>query len=213
MEVMKNAGIVEKYWGRNAHLSNILHNKNGKVTLLPGKLVALSAMDREHVNFQASMTSNVLSGVDSLNKSFEYRSASDLDKVEGEVTLRHLLYKYVFMSDGHSLFVELHHRSSISDVEVIIPNTREAKDMMEEMNKNSAAWLFYYLQEHNIPTDFLTTVLKGSVDPLLCKQINKCNWVTKTKKLILYRRIRKQRRLRNYRMRHGIRMSVEELQI
>jgi hypothetical protein len=185
VDVMKNAGVVEKYWGRNAHLSNILHDKNGKVTLLPGELVALSAMAREHVNFQGSMTSNVLSGIDNLNKSFEYRSAADPERVEGEITLRHLLYKYVFMSDGHSLFVELHHRSSISDVEVIIPNTREAKEMLEEMNKNSAAWLYFYLQEHNIPADFLITVLKGSMDPLLCQQINKCKWVTETKKLIL----------------------------
>jgi hypothetical protein len=185
VEVMKSAGIVAKYWGRNAHMSNILHDKNGKVTLLPGELSALSTMAREHVNFQGSFTSHVLSGIDNLNKSFEYRNANEPDRVEGEVTLRHLLYKYVFMSDGHTLFVELHHRSTISDVEVIIPNTREAKEMLEEMNKNSAAWLFYYLQEHNIPADFLTTVLRGSMDPLLCQQINKCKWETSTKKLIL----------------------------
>jgi hypothetical protein len=57
--------------------------------------------------------------------------------------------------------------------------------MIEEMNKNVAVYLFFYLQDHNIPAKLLSAVLKGSMDPLLCQQINKCKWVTETKKLVL----------------------------
>jgi hypothetical protein len=185
VDAMKNSGIVRKYWGKNLHLSNILRDKRGQVALLPGELQKLYGMARGHVNFNATMTSNVLIGIEDLNKSYSFRDAADPDKVAGEVSLRHLLYNYVFLPDGHSLFVEIHHRASIADVEVIVPNTPESKAMVEEMNKNVAAYLFYYLREHNIPAELLTTVLRGSMDPLLCQQINKCKWATETKKLIL----------------------------
>jgi hypothetical protein len=66
-------------------------------------------MAREHVNFNATMTSNVLTEIEDLNKSFPFRDTADPDKVAGKVTLRHLLYNYVFLPDGRSLFVEIHH--------------------------------------------------------------------------------------------------------
>jgi hypothetical protein len=83
------------------------------------------------------MTFNVLTGIEDLNKSFPFRDAADPGKVAGEVTLRHLLYNYIFLPDGHSLFVESHHCSNIADVEVIVPNTPESNGMIEEMNKTS----------------------------------------------------------------------------
>jgi hypothetical protein len=185
VDAMKNSGIVMKYWGKNLHLSNILRDKRGQVALLPGELQKLYGMAREHVNFNATMTSNVLIGIEDLDKTFQFRDAADPDKVAGEVSLRHLLYNYVFLPDGHSLCVEIHHRSSIADVEAIVPNTPASKTMIEEMNKNVAAYLYFYLQEHNIPEEFLQTILRGSMDPLLCQQINKCKWEVATKKLIL----------------------------
>lgn len=185
VSVMKSAGIVTKYWGKNAHISNIERDKDNRIVILPGELQKLSSMARDHVNFNASMTSNVLTGVVKLDKYFSFQDAANPDKEAGQVSLRHLLYNYVYMPDGHTLFVELHQRTPVSDVEVIIPYTPQAKEMLEEMNKNPAAYLYHYLQEHKIPEAFLIEVIKGSFDPLLCQQIRQSKWNAVTKKLIL----------------------------
>lgn len=128
---MKNSGLVKKYWGRNAHLSNIIRDKNSCVQLTPSELTNLVEMARDHVNFQASMQSNVLTGTTSLDKEFLFYDAVDKTKVAGRVSLRHILYNYVKMQDGHSLIVEIHQASLVAEVEVIIPNTEAAKSLLE----------------------------------------------------------------------------------
>lgn len=185
--VMKSSGIVKKYWGKNAHITPIERAKEdvNRIVILPGDLQRLSSMARDHVNFNASMCSNVLTGVEKLDKSFTFHDATDPNREAGTVTLRHLLYNYVFMPDGHSLFVEIHQRTPVSDVEVIVPNTPAALDMLAEMNRNSAAFLFHYFQDYKIPTEFVTEVVKGSMDPLLCRHILKSKWDPVARKMTL----------------------------
>jgi hypothetical protein len=85
--VMKSAGIVAKYWGKNAHItSTIERDKDGRIVLLPGDLQRLSSMARDHVNFNASMTSDVLTGVEKLDKAFVFQDVNDPDKEVGMVT-------------------------------------------------------------------------------------------------------------------------------
>jgi hypothetical protein len=142
-------------------------------------------MAKDHVNFNASMTSDVLTGVEKLDKAVAFQDVTDPNKDAGTVTLRHLLYNYVYsMPDGHSLFVEIHQRSAVSDVEVIIPHTPMAKEMLEEINRNSAAFFFHYFQEHHIPVALLKELLRGSMDPILCQKISRSKWDGDKKKLI-----------------------------
>ena len=184
VNVMKAAGIVRKYWGKNAHLTNIIvKDSNNRIVLQAGELKALSAMARDHVNFQASMTSDVLSGVEDLDKSFTFNDVTNQERAAGQATLRHILYNYVFMPDGHSLFVEIHRSSPVANVEVIIPNIQVAKDMLDEINKCPPAYLYYYLQEHHIPEEFLVRLIGGSMDPILCQQIQACKWDAEKKTL------------------------------
>lgn len=44
------------------------------------------------------------------------------------------------MSDGRSLFVELHQAGAMAHVDVVIDNTEEAISMVKMMNKNVAAY-------------------------------------------------------------------------
>jgi hypothetical protein len=98
------------------------------------------------------MISDVLLGVEDLDKTFTFNDVNNPGRAAGQVTLRHILYNYVFMPDGHSLIVEIHRSSPVANVEVIIPNnTQLAKDMLEEINKCPPAYLYHYLQEHHIP--------------------------------------------------------------
>lgn len=74
--------------------------------------------------------------------------------------------------------MEIHQATPVEEVEVIIPNTRS---MLEQMNKNLPAWLMGYLvEEVKIPKSFVTSLLKASADPLLCREIPKCKFDMKT---------------------------------
>jgi hypothetical protein len=92
VSVMKSAGIVAKYWGKNAHISNIERDKDNRIVTLPGELQKLSSMARDHVNFNASMTSNILTGVVKLDKFFVFQDAADPNKAARQVSLRHLCF-------------------------------------------------------------------------------------------------------------------------
>ena len=181
---MKESGILKKYWGREAHLSNITRNDAGQPVYSAGETKNLCKLARSHVNYIASMVEDCLEGVTDLDREFTFYSASDRSKPAGRMSLRHILYHYVTLKDGeHALFVEIHQESMASAVEVIIPNTPEATGMLEQINKNLAAFLYFSLQDRGIDRTFITDVLKGSVDALMCQEIGRCTYDKETGKL------------------------------
>jgi hypothetical protein len=130
------------------------------------------------------MLNEILDGVTDLDREFEFFKASDPTQVAGSLSLRHLLYNYVLLPDGkHSLFVEIHQASPAASVEVVIPNTPDAKSLLDEINKNLPAWMFYNLQEQGVDREFIVNVMGHATDALMCQEINRCTWDPKTKKL------------------------------
>ena len=55
-----------------------------------------------------------------------------------------VLYNHMKMSDRHSSFPEIYQQGGIADVEAVIPNTPEAENMVEMMNKNMIGYLRNY---------------------------------------------------------------------
>ena len=181
---MKESGILSKYWGKEAHLSNISRNDLGHPVYTPGETKNLCKLARSHVNYIASMVEDCLEGVTDLDREFTFFSASDRTKPAGKMSLRHILYNYITLKDGeHALFVEIHQETMAASVEVIIPNTPEATGMLEQINKNLAAYLYYSLQERGIDKSFITDVLGGSVDALMCQEIGRCSFDSESGKL------------------------------
>ena len=182
--IAKQNGILEKFWGKNAHLSNIVKNDFGQVKLSAKELKNMCSMARSHVNYIASMTIDCLEGVTDLDRPIPFYSASDRTKVAGTMTLRHVLYHYVKMKDGKiPLFVEIHQGSPAAGVEVVIPNTPQATDFLEQINKNLAAFLHYSLLEIKVDSQFLHGLLSSCVDAEMCQEIGRCVWDGKARKL------------------------------
>jgi hypothetical protein len=181
---MKQTGILKKYWGKNAHLSNIVKNDIGQVKLSPKETKNLCQLARDHVNYQASMLNEILEGVTDLDREFDFYKASDPTQVAGRISLRHLLYNYVLLPDGkHSLFIEIHQANPAACVEVVIPNTPDAKSLLDEINKNLPAWMSYNLLEQGVDREFIMNVLGHATDAILCQEINRCTWDPQTKQL------------------------------
>jgi hypothetical protein len=87
------------------------------------------------------------------------------------------------MSDGRSLFAELHQAGAMGHVDVVIGKTKEAEDMVEMMNKNVAAYLSNYLAEAGLPAALIKRLLEVSVDPTMLLDVRNCKWDAKTRTL------------------------------
>jgi hypothetical protein len=63
-------------------------------------------------------------------------------------TLRKLLLQYVPLSNGHQLLAEIHQSGNVmGSVQVVIPSTPEAKQMILMMNKNFPAYMGHVLHD------------------------------------------------------------------
>ena len=105
---------------------------------------AVKSISMKHVNYQGYTCPEQPIGVLDINFPVNVHSASE-GMVVGMMSLRHLLYTYVKLSDDIHLFFEIHQAEAMGDVEVVIPKASQATDMIDSMNKNPAAFLFYYL--------------------------------------------------------------------
>jgi hypothetical protein len=74
----------------------------------------------------------------------------------GRMTLRQVLMKSLKISDGNSLFAEVHQLPApLSPVHVVVPHTPEAEQMILMMNKNFPAYISFVLEDQGLSKDFI----------------------------------------------------------
>ena len=76
------------------------------------------------------MTAEELEGIIDFNVTETVYSASYSSKPVATMNLRHVLYNYVKMEDGHSFIAEVHQRGFMVSVNILISNTPEAETMV-----------------------------------------------------------------------------------
>jgi hypothetical protein len=189
VEEAKNRKLFEKYFGPMARATNILESKRG------GKkekgrstskidMSALASYCKKHVNYQMSTRYDGLSGIYDVDKKHPFYSVTDPSKVVGYLTLRYMMYNHFKMEDGSAMFHEIHQGQPMSPVDVVVANCAEAEAAMLMMQKNSAAYASYYLEEGGeIDPDTIKRVIQSSLDPSLVNAIGQCNW-DKVKKVL-----------------------------
>ena len=100
------------------------------------------------------------------------------------VALRMVLLNYLKMKDKFSLFAELHQTEELGPVLAIIPACSEAETMVHMMNKQIAAFLYYYLKDAALPVKFIMDLLRATCDATLVAEIKDCDWDSDTQTLI-----------------------------
>ena len=103
------------------------------------------------------------------------------------MSLRHVLYHYVKMSDGCTLFGEIHQENEMSSVDVVVPNVEIASIQVGMMKKNLAAYLKFTLPGEGLDEAFVTRLINKAVDPSLIHSMQECKWDPKTKVLTTLR--------------------------
>ena len=113
----------------------------------PENLLSFSC---HHIGYNASYIYDGLSGAEGLDKPIPVYSVTDSTKVVCRLTLQEILYNHIKLPGSGKplpLIAEIHQRSVVSSVDVVIPNCEEVESIIAMMNKNLAAYLYHYLQE------------------------------------------------------------------
>ena len=87
------------------------------------------------------------------------------------------------MKDMFSLFAELHQTEELGPVLAIIPACTEAETMVHMMNKQVAAFLYYFLKDAALPVKFIMDLLQATCDTTLVAEIKDCDWDLDTQTL------------------------------
>ena len=85
--------------------------------------------------------------------------------------------------DDLPLFTEVHQASPMKSMNVVIGNSKEGVAMVEMLNKNIAAYLYYFLPTTGMEMEFIVRLVKCTIDPSLAKEIDKCTWDEKNRTL------------------------------
>ena len=178
IEVAKEKNYFKDMWGRQVHVSKVV----GKDTS-PVEVKRLINVSQKHTNFHASMTAEALKGIIDFDVTETVYSVSNPTKPVARMSLRHVLYKYVKMEDGHSLIAEAHQRGPMGLVDIVIPNTPEAEIMVKMMNKHLPAYLTFYLAKVGLDKEFVRRLLARACCPMLMHEIGDCEWNEEKKEL------------------------------
>ena len=189
----KNHGIVEQTWGRNVALSNVLvtskmssSKKEARQAQRSGRrLINLCAKyASKHILYQESMEAEGLDGLLNIDEPVPFYENDESTLPRGTMTMRSVLYQYVRMADGCALFGEVHQANALAPVDVVIGRCAEAKDILEQLNDNVAAYLTFTLRHQEVSDRFITDLLKTSCNPQLILELNQCDWDVDKKRLI-----------------------------
>ena len=129
------------------------------------------------------MTAEELVGIIDFDATETVYSVSDPTKAVATMNLCHVLYKYVKMDDRNLLIAKAHQNGHMGSVDIVTPNTPEAKTMVAMMNKQLPAYLKFYLDNLGTDKDFIKKLLTRSCCPALMNEIYSCQWDKETKVL------------------------------
>eukprot|EP00956_Cyclotella_meneghiniana_P025889 scaffold54940_cov39-Cyclotella_meneghiniana.AAC.1 len=184
VEIAKSKRYFQKLWGYKVKvtaLSNMGGGRGNQQSVQKVDMAAMASFSRKHTNYQNITRMDGIRGILDLDKEVPYYSVSEPDKVEGTITLRKILYSEIKLSDGYNLFEELHQAHAMAPVDVVVPNIEEAERMMLMMQKNSAAFIKFFIGfRSTIPMDTVDAVLAKTMDPVLVADIEKCSWDNET---------------------------------
>ena len=116
------------------------------------------------MNYHASYKGTGLTGIVNLDKQVQIPSVADNTKVAGHTILRQVLYSSYFVTKGCPFFVDIHQKHGLVDVDMVIPKTKEAVQVIEEMDKKIPAYLVHSLpMESDTSTAMDAKVIKELV--------------------------------------------------
>ena len=170
-QMAKENNLVEKMWGKHAHISEVVDKDS-----TPSEIKRLIKVAQSHASYQCSMILEDIIGITNLDATagiYDEETGTFL----GTLSLRQALLRYLRLSDGHQLIAEVHQSDEVmGPVQAVIPNTPEAERMILMMNKNVPAYIGNVLKDQGMPEPFLMELVKKSCCPTQISDMASCTW-------------------------------------
>lgn len=191
IRIAKDEGIVRRYFGKSAAAAIVVEKAkkgsrkgSGEADMSKYDLAAVASWSKNHINYQSNTMYDGVRGILDLDRVFEIFSATEPDKVIARVTLRSIMYNRIKMEGDLPLFLEIHQGRPMMPVDVVVGNCEEAERMLLMINKNPAAYFYYYMRD-NVKWDasFMEGLVGKVMDPTLVKDVPNCTWDATTKVL------------------------------
>lgn len=171
IEKATQLGLWGKFWGKWAKVSAPLDKKSAT-------LVAQDRQAEHHTQHQRLNRGTAIKGIDGIQGLDVAVSVPDGEgKTQSSVTLRQLFLHLFKTLDGKSLFASVHQGVGMTEVEAVVPDSEDYHRLTEMMNKNVAAYTYYYLTTmHKMDSNFVLKLLDKTMDPNLVADFKDCEW-------------------------------------
>jgi hypothetical protein len=136
----------------------------------PGEIKRMVKCAMGHATYQGSITGETIFGINLIDGEVAPSAGG------GKVSLWMVLFTYFKMKDKHSVFAELHQSEELGPVLAIIPACTEAERLVQMMNKQVAAFLFYFLKDASLLGKIVMDLIKATCDATLVAMIPECKW-------------------------------------
>jgi hypothetical protein len=181
IEKAKDFNMFEDLWGRHVLISEVVD-----FTSLQGDIEHLMKEAKKHTCFQVSMTCKQLTGVLDIDAEVAFKVDDEGKAVGGMVSLRSFLPARLCTRDNKlPLIAEMHQRQQAAPVKVVIPNTEEADSMIGDVNRNTPAFLKFYLMGIGFEEDFVIRLIKASCCPIMLGKMTGITWNKEKVQLVL----------------------------
>ncbi len=162
---------MEEFWGRHAHISEVVDKGSS-----PSEIKRLIKVAQRHTSYQCTMMLEDITGIVYLNGMAAIKD-NNTGNVIRVVSLRTLLLRYLCLSNGHQLIVEIHQANGVmGPVQAVVPNSPEAEQMIMMMNKNFPAYVGNILRDQGFDETFLWNMFKATCCQTKLAECKSCNW-------------------------------------
>ncbi len=155
IEKCKEFTMFEDVWGMHVLILKVVDFDSP-----PGDISWLHKEAKKHTCFQVSMTCTQLYKILDLDAMVPYKQPEEGEEASSLLSLRQVLSKHFWTRDNRSpLFAEIYQKQHSAAVEVVIPNTKEAKVMVRQL----PAFIKHYLLGKGLDQDFVTRLVLAAL--------------------------------------------------
>ena len=99
----------------------------------------------------------------------------------GYISLRCVLYHHMKLAEGYTLIAEVHQKSELDSVDIVVPYIPESGALVAMMNKKLSVYLSNYLVDAGTGKIFVNALIKGAICPALNHADGICTWYSSNK--------------------------------
>jgi hypothetical protein len=189
MHYAKEMGLVAKFWGCYAHVSEVVDKSSS-----PSKIRHLVQVAQCHMSYQCSMILEDIYGIVDLDGSAMSKDEQTGWDI-GTYSLCTILLKSLCLCDGHQLIAENSQakKEHMAPVQTVVPNTPKAERMIVMMNKNFPYYVGNVFKDQVLLEEFLMELFHQTCYQIMLAEISQTTLDSETGTLTTERELAQER--------------------